>query len=683
VNPISDNPLLAEWKTPFGVPPFDVIQPAHFLPAFAEAIEQHQREIAAIDADPAAPSFANTIEALEDSGVLLGRVAAVFNNLTSAETNEALQAIFKEIAPRLAAHRDDVLLDPALFQRVQAVWESRASVRLAPDQAKLLEDRWKDFARGGARLDAADQTRLRAINAELASLGVRFGENLLKETNRFQLVIDQPTDLVGLPERVVAGAAEAARRAGIPGQWLFTLHAPSYGPFMEYAENRALRRRMFEAYTSKADRGGDTDNKAIASRTAALRAARARLLGYPSHAAFVLDENMARTPERAAELLDRVWGPAKDVAAREAEMLREAARSGPAIDRLEPWDWAYYAEQVRRRKYDVDESTVRPYFPLERVREGAFAVAQRLYGLTFTPLHDIPVYHPEVRAFEVKDADGSHLAVYYVDYYPRPGKRSGAWSNRYRDTWNRPGAPVRPIVSNVCNFSRPAGDAPALLSLDETETLFHEFGHALHSMLSQVRYRSLNSTPRDFVEMPSQIMENWATEPEVLRTYARHWKTGQVIPDSLMERIKNARRFNQGFATVEYAAASLLDLRWHSLTDALEPDAASFERETLAAIGMPREITPRYRTPYFQHVFSGGYSAAYYSYLWSEVLDADAFQAFKERGIFDPATARAFRKEILEKGGSEDVMTLYRRFRGREPAVEPLLERRGLLVANP
>ena len=683
MNPTSDNPLLSEWRAPFGVPPFDRIRPEHFIPAFTAAIAEHEREVAVIAAQKAAPSFANTVEALEASGLTLARVSTVFNNLSSAETNDSLQAIAKEIAPRLAAHRDDILLDPALFKRFQAVWDARASARLAPDQAKLLEDRWKDFVRGGARLGSPEQARLRAINAELASLSVRFSENLLKETNRFRLVIEQPSDLAGLPERVVAGAAEAARKAGLEGKWLFTLHAPSYGPFMQYAENRTLRRRLFEAYVSRCDLGGDTDNKAVASRTATLRTERARLLGYASHAAFVLDECMAKTPAHASELLDRVWGPAKEMAAREAEMLREAAHQGPAIDRLEPWDWTYYAEQVRRRKYEVDESAVRPYFPLEQVREGAFAVARRLYGLSFTELHDLPVYHPEVRAFEVKDADGSHLAVFYADYHPRPGKRSGAWSNRYRDTWVRDGAKVRPIVSNVCNFSRPAGDAPALLSLDEVETLFHEFGHGLHSMLSQVRYRGLNATPRDFVEMPSQIMENWATEPEVLRSYARHWQTGQVIPDSLMERIKNARRFNQGFATVEYTAASLLDLRWHSLTDTLEHDATRFEREALEAIGMPREIAPRYRTPYFQHIFSGGYSAGYYSYLWSEVLDADAFQDFKERGIFDPGTARAFRKEILEKGGSEDVMTLYRRFRGREPVVEPLLERRGLLVAKP
>ena len=681
--PAQSNPLLSEWKTPFGVPPFDQIRPEHFLPAFAEAMAQHDREIAAIAADSAPPTFANTIEAYDQSGVPLSRVNLVFNNLSSAETGPALQAIAKEIAPKMAAHRDDILLGAALFHRVQTVWDERAKVSLAPDQAKLLEDTWKSFVRGGARLDDAGKQRLRAINAELASLSVQFGDHLLEETNRFRLVIEKPADLAGLPDRVTAGAAAAAKQAGLEGKWIFTLQAPSYGPFMQYASNRELRRQMFVAYTGRADRGGETDNKTIASRMATLRAERAQLLGYRSHAHFVLDENMAKTPERVQELLDRVWAPAKQVAAREAQALRAEAKTEGTDLHLEPWDWSYYAEKVRQREYEVDEDAVRPYFPLERVREGAFWVANKLYGVTFTERKDIPTYHPEVRAYEVKDADGSHLAVFYTDDHPRPGKRSGAWSTRFREAWMRDGAPVRPVVSNVCNISRPAGDAPALLSLDETETLFHEFGHALHSILSQVRYRSQGAVPRDFVEMPSQIMENWATESEVLRIYARHWKTGEVIPDSLVSRVKRARKFNQGHATVEYAAASLLDMRWHMLQDARPRDAAAFEQATLKSIGMPHEIVPRYRTPYFQHIFAGAYSSGYYSYLWSEVLDADAFQAFHEKGIFDPATARSFRTNILEKGGSEDAMVLYRRFRGREPSVDPLLERRGLLAVTP
>lgn len=673
------NPLLATWDTPFGVPPFDRIRPEHFPPAFAEAMARHDAEIAAIAGSRAKPTFANTVEAMERSGLLLARVGAVFNNLSSAETNPELQAIAKDLAPKLAAHRDDIILDEALFRRVKAVWDARARLKLEPDQARLLEDRWKDFVRGGAQLDAAGKERLRAINAELASLSVRFGENLLKETNGFRLVIEDRGDLAGLPDRVVAGAAEAAKKAGLEGKWVFTLHAPSYGPFMQYAKKRALRQHMFEAYTTKGDRGGETDNKALAARSAALRAERARLLGFETHAHFVLDENMAKTPERVYGLLDRIWEPAKAQAAREERKLAALAGADGVEGPFRPWDRDYYAEQVRRQEYEVDEDAVRPYFPLERVREGAFLMATRLYGITFTERRDLPVYHEEVRAFEVKDADGSHLAVFYVDFHPRSGKRSGAWSSRYRDTWVEDGESVRPIVVNVCNFSRPAGDAPALLSLGEVETLFHEFGHALHSMLSRVRYRGLGSTPRDFVEMPSQIHENWATEPELLAAYARHWKTGEPIPADLVERLKAARKFNQGFATVEYTAASLLDMKWHTLTDATERDPAAFEAAVLREIGMPASIAPRYRTPYFQHIFAGGYSSGYYSYVWSEVLDADAFEAFKEKGIFDPETARSFRTNILERGGSEDAMQLYLRFRGREPAVEPLLERRGLL----
>ncbi len=679
-NDDASNPLLGEWSTSFGVPPFPLIRSEHFLPAFAAAIEAHRGEVRAIATLSEPASFANTIRALDAAGLLLSRVNAVFNNLSSAETGAALQAVAREVAPRLAAHKDDVLLDAALFRRVNAVRESAAGAPLAADERKLLEDTWKAFVRGGARLDAAGQQRLRAINGELASLSVQFGDQLLDEINRWRLVVERPEDLEGLPPRVVAAAAYAAASAGLAGRWVFTLHAPSYGPFMQFAARRELRRRMFQAYVGKAG-GGANDNRPIATRMAALRAERARLLGFPSHAHFVLDECMAKTPERVRELLDRVWMPAKRMAAREADLLREEAAAEGVPGPLESWDWAYYAEKVRQRLYQVDEDAVRPYFPLERVRDGAFWVAQRLYGITFTERPDLPVYHPEVRAWEVKSAAGEHLAVFYGDDHPRAGKRSGAWSTRFRDAWMREGAPLQPVVSNVCNFSAPAGGAPALLSLDETETLFHEFGHALHSIFSTVRFRSQNAVPRDFVELPSQIMENWATEPEVLKVYARHWQSGEAIPDALIARLHEARKFNQGFATVEYTAASLLDLAWHTL-DPAPREADRLEAETLAAIEMPPGIVPRYRSSYFQHIFAGSYSAGYYSYLWSEVLDADAFQAFRERGLFDPATAKAFRDEVLAKGGSEEALELYRRFRGREPSVDPLLERRGLLAVR-
>lgn len=671
------NPLLSEWTTPFGVPPFDAIKAEHFLPAIEEAVAQHDREVKAIAGSAAPPTFENTIEALDASGRLLEKAGSVFSNLTSADTSDALLAIQKKVAPMMAAHRDDVRLDPDLLQRVKAVWEGRAALKLDPDQQKLLQDTWKDFVRGGALLPMEGQERLRAINGELASLSVKFADNLLQETNTHKLVIERKEDLAGLSERVVAGGAEAAKKAGLEGQWVFTLQAPSLWPFLQGADDRELRRRIFAAYVTRGDNGNERDNKATLSRIAALRAERAQLLGYKTHADFVLDENMAKTPARVYEFLDRLWAPAKAVAAREAVDLQAAITADGKDFALEPWDWSYYAEKVRKARFDLDEQALRPYFALDRVRDGAFWVANRLYGITFTELPTLPTYNPEVKAFEVKDQDGSHLAVFYVDYHPRPGKRGGAWSSRYRGTWVEKGVSIRPVVVNVCNFSRPAGDAPALLSIEEVETLFHELGHGLNSILSKVRYRS-SGPPRDFVELPSQIMENWATEPEVLQHYARHWKTGEVIPAALVEKIKKSRQFNQGFATVEYLAASLLDMDWHTLSETKEKDATAFEKATLERIGMPAQIVPRYRSPYFQHVFAGGYSAGYYSYIWAEVLDADAFQAFREKGLFDPATARSFRTNVLERGGSEDAMTLYVRFRGKEPSVEPLLVKRGL-----
>jgi len=672
------NPFFSEWRTPFGVPPFDRIKSEHFLPAIEEGIAEHNREVEAIAKSPAPPTFANTVEALDASGRLLEKVSGVFSNLTSAETSDALQAIQKKVAPMLAAHRDDIRLDPDLFQRVKAVWDGRQGFTLDPDQGKLLEDAWKDFVRGGALLPKEGQERLRAVNAELAGLSVKFADNLLKETNAYALVVERKEDLAGLSDRVIAGGAEAARKAGLEGRWVYTLQAPSLWPFLQAADNRELRRRIFTAYVSRGDHGDATDNKATLARIAALRAERAQLLGYKTHADFVLDENMAKTPARVLEFLDRLWRPAKALAAREAVDLQAAIRDDGKEFTLEPWDWSYYAEKVRAARFDLDEQALRPYFPLDSVREGAFWVANRLYGITFTERRDLPVYNPEVKAFEVKDADGSHLAVFYVDYHPRPGKRGGAWSSRYRGTWVAQGASVRPVVVNVCNFSRPAGETPALLSIEEVETLFHELGHGLNSILSKVRYRGLASPPRDFVELPSQIMENWATEPEVLQRYARHWKTGEVIPALLVEKIKKSRQFNQGFETVEYLAASLLDMDWHTLVETKEKDATAFEKASLERIGMPAPIVPRYRSPYFQHVFAGGYSAGYYSYIWAEVLDADAFAAFEEKGLFDPATARSFRTNVLERGGSEEAMALYVRFRGKEPSVEPLLAKRGL-----
>jgi peptidyl-dipeptidase Dcp len=673
------NPLLEEWKTPFGLPPWQEIRPEHYLPALQEAMAAEKREVEAIAANPDPPTFANTIEALEASGEPLGRVTAVLQNLVGAETSEKLQAVNREATPLLSAHRDSIALHPGLWKRVKAVWEARDGLSLAVDQRMLLERTGKRFMRGGAELDGPAKERLKAVNAELASLGIRFGDNLLAEMNAFRLVLERPEQLAGLSSRAIEAAAEAARKAALPGKWVFTLHQPSYEAFLQQSSDRALRRKLFEAYTTRGDHGDVRDNKRILARTAALRVEKARLFGFATWADYVLDDQMARTPAQVYALVDQLWGPAKAAAAREAQALAEAIRADGQSHPVEPWDWAYYTEKVRKARYDLDEGELRPYFKLDNVREGAFWLANRLYGISFTELHDVPIYHPEVKAFEVKDADGSHLAVYLVDDHPRPGKRGGAWMSGWRGQWVKNGVPVRPLVVNVCNFSRPVGDAPALLSLQETRTLFHEFGHALHSILGKRRYQSLGNVPRDFVELPSQVMENWAAEPEVMKAYARHWQTGAPIPEALVEKIRRSQRFNQGFASTEYLAATLLDLEWHTLVVPAEADAAALERIALSRMAMPATIVPRYRSTYFQHVFGpgGGYSAGYYSYVWANVLDADAFSAFQEKGLFDQATARAFRENVLEKGRSEDPMELYVRFRGRQPSVEPLLRRLG------
>ena len=678
------NPFFVEWTTPFGMPPFDAIKPVHFVPAFEAGIAERKKEIEAIATNPAAPTFANTIEAMENGGLALAKVRDVFFALTGAETNDELQAINRKVSPLLSALADDVRLNEALFARVKAVWEKRETSGLNAEQKKLVDDTYREFVRGGANLAPEQKKRFREISQELSALGIRFSDNLLKETNAYRLVIEKKADLAGLPPGLVAAAADAAKAAKLEGKWVFGLQAPSIWPFLTFAENRDLRKQILTAYVTRCDKGGESDNKALLSKIAALRAERAKLLGFATWADFVLDDNMAKTPERVYELLDRVWKPALEVAKADEKELQAAMNADGVAGKLEPWDWRYYAEKVRKARYDLDDQELRPYFPLDRVREGAFSVANRLYGITFTERTDVPKYHPEVRTFEVKDADGSFLALYTTDYYPRPGKRGGAWCGRLRDQWVKDGKDVRPIVTNVANFTRPAGDAPALLSLEEVETLFHEFGHALHRILSRVTYRSMAGVPRDFVELPSQIMENWALEPEVLKGYAKSWKTGAPIPDALVAKIGKSKLYGQGFATVEYTAASYLDMNWHTLTEPKVEDATAFENASLAKIGLIPEIYSRYRSPYFQHIFGpgGGYSAGYYSYLWSEVLDSDAFEAFKEKGIFEKATATSFRRNILEKGGTDEAMSLYKAFRGREPRVEPLLAKRGLLATS-
>jgi len=674
------NPFFTEFQTPFGVPPFDQIKPEHFMPAFDKGIADQKQEVEAIvkNGDPA--TFANTLEVLDRSGALLKRVGAVFNNLNSSNTSDALQRIAKDVAPKLAKLGDDIALDAGLFARVKAVYETRDKLALTPEQSRLLDKTYKGFVRGGANLPADKQARLRKINEELSVLTVKFGENILKENNAFELVIDDNAHLAGLPAAVVAGALEAGKERGKAGMWVFTLAKPSLIPFLQYSERRDLREKMFQAYIMRGNNGNELDNKANAVRIANLRVERANLLGYKTHAAYVLEENMAKTPEAVYAFLEKIWTPALGRARGEASEMQALIRKDGKDFKLQPWDWWFYAEKLRKAKYDLDDSALRPYFQLENVRNGAYEVAHKLYGITFTERTDIPKYQDDVRVFEVKDADGSHLGILYVDYYPRPNKEGGAWMSNYREQSVQNGVDIRPVIVNNGNFSKPTAGEPALISFEEATTLFHEFGHALHGLLTKCTYEGVSGTnvPRDFVELCSQVMENWATDPEVLKSYARHYKTGEPIPDALIEKIKKSQFFNQGFETVEYVAASFLDMDWHSITEPRDVDPLKFEADSMARIALIPEIVSRYRTTYFNHIFSGGYSAGYYSYLWAAVLDSDAFEAFKETSLFDQATAGSFRTNILEKGDSEDPMVLYKRFRGREPRIEPLLKKRGL-----
>ncbi len=679
---MAQNPFFKAYTTPFGVPPFADIKAEHFEPAFTEGMKQQAAEIAAITAQKSKPTFANTIVALENSGDLLDRVGTVFFNYNSANTNETLQKIAQILSPKISKHRDDIQLNKVLFERVKAVYDQRAQLKLTEEQIKLLEKTYKGFVRSGAALAAEKQERLRKINEEVSLLTLKFGQNLLAENNNYTLIVDKKEDLSGLPSSLIAAAADDAKKRKMEGKWVFTLQNPSIMPFLQYADNRSLREQIFKAYLERGNHNDAFDNKNIMSKIVALRAEKAALLGYENHAAYVLEESMAKTPAKVQELLNQLWTATVPVTQQEAAELQALMDKEGKNEKLESWDWRYYAEKLRKQKYDLDEEELRPYFSLDNVRQGIFTLCKKLYGLSFEPRTDIPVYHEEATAYEVKEANGQHLGVMYMDFHPRASKRGGAWMTSYREQKMENGKRVAPVVSIVCNFSRPAGNAPALLSLDETRTFFHEFGHALHGLLSNVNYGSLagTSVPRDFVELPSQIMENWSTEPEMLKLYAKHYQTGEVIPDALIEKMKKSSLFNQGFATSEYLAASLLDMSYHTLKPGQTPtDVLAFEKASMDKIGLISQIPPRYRTTYFQHIFAGGYSAGYYSYIWSAVLDADAFEVFKEKGLFDQNSAQSFRKNVLERGGTDEPMTLYRKFRGAEPDIKPLLRRRGLL----
>ena len=677
---MTENPLLTEFKTPFGVPPFDKIELDDYMPAFKEGIAQQQKEVEEIVKQKAAPDFENTIVALDQSGDLLRKVSAIFYGLNSANTNDEMQALSRELSPLLSKNSDDIRMNPDLFARVKTVYENQESMNLNKEQKKLLEETYKSFVRGGANLDAEQQARLRELNSEISMLQLTFGQNMLKETNAFQLIVDNKGDLAGLPESLVMNAEVAARSAGLEGKWLFTLHNPSVMPFLQYADNRALREKIFKGYINRGNNGNDADNKDVVLKLITLRLEKAKLMGYDNYASFVLEDRMAKTPEQVYALLDEIWKPALAKAKDElADINTEIKKEGGNFE-AEGWDWRYYFEKAKKAKFDLDENQVRPYLKLENVRDGAFLLANKLYGITFTPIKDIPLPHSDAQAFECKDKDGTHLGVLYMDFFPRASKRGGAWCGTYRSQTYKYGKRLGLVVTIVCNFSQPAPGQPALLSADEAETLFHEFGHGLHNLFKDVHYYGVSGVPRDFVELPSQVMEHWVFEPELLKEYARHYETNEVIPAGLIEKLDKSGKYGQGFATTEYLAASLLDMDFHVLKEVHEgADVMKFEEAVLGDRGLLKQIPSRYRTTYFNHTMGGGYTAGYYSYIWAEVLDADAYQAYKESGdLFNQDVAQKFRQYVLTPGGIDDAMDMYKNFRGKEPNTEPLLKNRGL-----
>jgi peptidyl-dipeptidase Dcp len=673
---MTDNPFFDAWDTPFGLPPFARIEPAHFPPAFDRAMAEEAAEIAAIAGSGAAPDFANTIEALERSGGLMRRVSRVFHNLDSSATNEALQAIDRDYAPKLAAHHMRIALDPGLFARIDALYRDRDSLALSPEQRRLLERHHLRLVRSGAQLGPEAKARMSAISQRLATLHTLFGQNVLHDEDEWRLVLGED-ELGGLPDFARAAAANAATERGLDGRYVITLARASVEPFLAFAGSRELRRTAYEAWAARGTHVGAHDNAKLIGEIMALRGEQARLLGYGSYAAYRLDDTMAQTPERAGDLLRQVWEPAKKKAAGERADLAATALADGVNEPIAPWDWRYYAEKVRQQKYAIDEAALKPYFVLDNIVQAAFDTAGRLFGIRFVERPDCTTYHPDVRAYEVQGAAGQAIGLFLHDNFARPGKRSGAWMSSYREQHNLDGE-VLPIIVNNNNFSK--GD-PTLLSFDDAHTLFHEFGHGLHGLLSRVHYPSQSGTAvrRDFVEFPSQVFEHWLEVPETLRRYARHYRTGEPLPEADLQRLLAARNFNQGFATVEYTACAMLDLDLHTRSDPAGLDIAAFETEFLARIGMPPEIGLRHRPAHFQHLFAGsGYAAGYYAYLWAEVLDADGYAAFTEAGDpFDPALAAGL-EAIYRAGDTADPMALYRAFRGREPAIGPLLAQRGL-----
>lgn len=676
-----ENPFFSKFETPFEVPPFDKIDTSDFLPAFMEGIKLHNAEIDAIVNNGAPADFNNTILAFDKSGKMLTKVSKVFYNLNEAVTNKAMQQIARDLSPLMSKHSDDVALNEALFARIKMVYDNRLTSGLDSQQIRVVEKYYRDFERQGANLPPEGKEQLRKLNAELSMLSLTFGENLLAETNdNFILLIDNEKDLEGLPKGVIDAAAEMAKEKGHEGKWVFTLSKPSMIPFLQYARNRELREKIYTAYIMRGNNGNKNDNNETVAKMVKLRDEKAKLLGYSDYASYILAENMAGNPQKVNEFLMNLWNAALPVSKKEAQEMQKIIDRDGGRFKLQPWDWWYYAEIIRMEKYELDETELKPYFSLDKVRDGMFMVAGKLYGVTFERRTDLPVFHPEVETFEVKEKDGSHLGILYLDYFPRESKQGGAWCTEFRSAGWEDGKRVAPLVSITCNFTKPTKDSPSLLTWDETSTLFHEFGHALHSLFTEGKYtRTAGVVPMDYVELPSQIMENWAGDPEVMKSYAIHYQTGEPIPDHLVEKIRKSSTFNQGFETVEYLAASILDIDFHSAGAASLSNVGQFEKSSMDRIGLIREIVPRYRSTYFAHIFNSSYAAGYYVYIWAAVLDADAFNTFKVSGdIYNRELASSFRKHCLAECGNDDGMIQYRKFRGQDPDIEPLLKRRGL-----
>ncbi len=673
-----ENPLLAEWDTPFGVPPFDKIQSEDYLPAIKEAIQKHNKEINFIVYSTEDPTFKNTIEALETSGLLLSRVSSAFFAVNSANTNDVLKESRKEISPELTAHRDEIRLNEHLFKRINAVYEQKETLNLSAEELFLLEETYKKYVRAGVNLEGENKERLKVINKRLSELSTNFGDNLLDETNNFELYVSNKEELGNMSTSLLASSVEEAKKRGHESGWSFTLQRPSINPFLQTSPNREHREKLFQGYALRGNNDNEKDNKTIILEMTSLRLEKANLLGYKSHADYVLAENMSQNPDAVYELMGKLWSSALNMAKKDREALATIMKNEGVEGDFRGSDWRYYVEKIRADRYSFDEDETRAYFEFNAVREGAFMLADKLFGMKFKAMPDAPKWHEDQQVFEVLEADGTHIGVIYMDFFTRESKRGGAWMNELRMQSNIDEF-VTPIVTNNFNFPPPTKDTPSLLSFREAQTLFHEFGHGLHGLLSNVKYRSLSGTnvPRDFVEFPSQVMENWMSEPEVLALYAKHYQTGEVIPTEMIEKMNAANSFNEGFRSVEYMAAAYLDMNWHSLTETNTKDVNTFEKEAMDKIGLIDEILPRYRSTYYAHIFSGGYSAGYYSYLWSEVLDADTFAEFKKTGdIFNLELTKKYR-EMLASGGSKSGMDLYKDFIGRNPEIEPLLKKKG------